>query len=157
MSNSGWHLSKLKGIAAYEFEKGSPVQYRYRLDYQEIRKQQRDDYLALFADAGWEHLGEKSGWQYFRKPKSEDQSVEIFTDNGSKIAKYKRVLTSQVLMLAIYFSLWMLFSNETGMLWVDILLPGLFVLLLVVFAVGYFMVARRIKELEQTQLTAQTK
>ncbi len=151
MSASGWHLAALKGIAAYRFEAGSPKQYNYRLDFQEIGKQQRDDYLALFTDAGWEHLGEKSGWNYFRKPQATDQPAEIFTDTSSKIAKYKRVLTTQVMMFAIYFALWMVLPKDTG-LWFDLVIPGLFVLLLAIIAVGYFKIAQRIKELEQTQL-----
>jgi hypothetical protein len=149
MSASGWHLVGFKGIAAYEFVAGPPAQFSYRLDYQDIRKQQADDYKALFADAGWEHLGEKHGWHYFRKPQPADHPEEIFTDTSSKIAKYKRVLATQVMMLAVYFTLWMVMPKDTGR-WFDLVIPGLFILLLAVFAVGYFKVAQRIKELEQT-------
>ena len=52
------------------------------------------DYLQLFSDAGWEYLGKMSGWgHYFRKEAREGETLEIFTDVESKIAKYKRVLT----------------------------------------------------------------
>jgi hypothetical protein len=39
-----------------------------------------------------EHIGEMNAWQYFRKEAVPGEQPEIFTDNESKINKYKRLL-----------------------------------------------------------------
>ena len=112
MSQKGWHLSSvsvgLPGI--YRFRAGEPQDYVYRLDYQTHKKEAQQDYLQLFSDAGWEHLGEMSGWHYFRKEAKEGESLEIYTDVESKVAKYKRVLTVlgffYIMLIAVSPYLW---------------------------------------------------
>jgi hypothetical protein len=151
MASMGWHLSRMKGVGTYEFDAGKPQSYVYRLDFPSLDKKDRNEYLTLFSDAGWEHIGELSGWQYFRKLQQEGESNEIFTDTSSKIAKYKRAMTLQVSMLAVYLTLWIVFSRKTGY-WFDAVVPGIFVLLLLFFAIGYFKMAQRIKELEKAGL-----
>jgi hypothetical protein len=75
------------------------------LDYKNAGKDIAE-YLQLFADGGWEHLGAMGGWQYFRKESAEGEMPEIYTDNASKIQKYQRVLLFLVILLPIYmFSL----------------------------------------------------
>lgn len=155
MSTAGLHLARLKGIGSYEFEVGEPAAFIYRLDYQEVGKKDREDYQALFADAGWEYIGEKSGWQYFRKLDQPGVAEEIFTDMSSKIAKYKRVLRNQFAMLTFYFTFWIIFSGDLvrdPTRWFYYVAPGIFVMILVFFAVNYFKTAQRIKELEQAGL-----
>ena len=152
MSAQGWHLIRLKGISSYEFRKGDPANYTYRLDFHEVSKKDRADYLALFADAGWEHLGEMSGWQYFRRLHSENVPVEIFTDTDSKMAKYKRVKTNQYYLLVIYLALWVVFSGGGFEHWWDYLLPAVFILLMGSIGYNLFRIERRVKELERTQL-----
>jgi hypothetical protein len=92
MSKQGYHLSSVGLPGFYTFYKGDPREYTYRLDYQTFRKKDRQEYLQLFADAGWEHLGEMGAWQYFRKETKQGETNEIFTDNESKIGKYKRII-----------------------------------------------------------------
>ena len=92
MSKKGWHLFSLGLPCIYKFRAGEPRDYVYRLDYQTFRKKDKQEYQQLFHDAGWEHVGEVSASQYFRKEAQEGEAPEIFTDVESKIAKYKRVL-----------------------------------------------------------------
>ncbi len=66
MSLKGWHLVAVKPFGSYNFKAGEKTDYTYCLDYQ-INKKDRENYLQLLQDAGWEHVGEMSGWQYFRK------------------------------------------------------------------------------------------
>jgi hypothetical protein len=92
MSQRGWHLASVGLPCTYRFQAGEPRDYIYRLDYQTFPKKDRQEYQQLFRDAGWEYIGEMSAWQYFRKEVKEEESLEIFTDVESKIAKYKRIL-----------------------------------------------------------------
>jgi hypothetical protein len=92
MSSRGYHLSVVSFPGFYKFNGGQPRSYIYRLDYQPYFKKDRDDYLQIFTDAGWEHIGEMNAWQYFRKEAVPGEQPEIFTDNESKINKYKRLL-----------------------------------------------------------------
>ncbi len=104
MSQQGWHLRPVGGqvrvgrwhlpvglLGIYSFVVGEPMDYVYRLDYQPSLKD-KQDYLQLFHDAGWESIGAREGWRYFRKEGGPEEVIEIFTDGESKIGKYKRQL-----------------------------------------------------------------
>ena len=94
MSLQGMHLRQVRRIAQYEFVSDEPTRFAYRLDFQDsLKPKNKEEYLQLFADAGWEYLGEMNGWQYFRKPLHPGESAEVFTDVESKIQKYNRFLT----------------------------------------------------------------
>ena len=93
MSEKGYHLASVKTPGFYTFIVTEPRKHAYRLDYQTFRKKDKQEYLQLFRDASWEHVGEVSNWQYFRKEVTSEETPEIFTDVESKIDKYKRVLT----------------------------------------------------------------
>ena len=117
MSQQGWHLRSVGGRVRvgrwhlpvglswfYSFVVGEPRDYVYRLDFQDSLKD-KQDYLQLFHDAGWENIGEKSSWQYFRKEVRPGEVVEIFTDVESKIGKYKRQLVPLGILLIVFFIL----------------------------------------------------
>jgi len=93
MSQKGYHLISVSMPGFYTFSVSEPRNYIYRLDYQTFHKKDRQEYLQLFRDAGWEHIGEMSAWQYFGKEVKPGETTEIFTDVESKITKYRRVLT----------------------------------------------------------------
>ena len=93
MSSKGLHLVSVRFPGVYKFDSGKPGDYVYRLDYQTFYKKDREEYLQLFRDAGWEYLGQMAAWQYFRKEAKQGETPEIFTDNDSKIAKYRRVVS----------------------------------------------------------------
>jgi len=101
LSRKGWYLSGLRFPDLYRFVKGDPKKFVYRLDYQVSRMKDREAYLQLFRDAGWEHVGKMGSWEYFRKEQIDDAEPEIFTDPESKIRKYRQVLGNLVLLLAI--------------------------------------------------------
>ena len=92
MSQTGYHLSSVGLPGFFTFVVAEPRNYVYRLDYRTFRKKDKGEYLQLFQDAGWEHIGQMAAWQYFRKEAQPTERAEIFTDVESKIAKYKRVL-----------------------------------------------------------------
>jgi hypothetical protein len=91
MAGNGWHLTAPRAIL-YRFVKGEPADVVYRMDYRSPAKGERDEYLGLFRDAGWEHVGEFGNWHYFRIPAGEGPAPEIHTDPESKIAMFRRLL-----------------------------------------------------------------
>ena len=101
MARQGWHLVRPGLFGFYTFEQGESRNVIYRLDYRTSDKDMAD-YLTLFADAGWEHLGTMGGWQYFRKEAREGETAEIYTDAASKIQKYRRVLLILVVLLPTF-------------------------------------------------------
>ena len=101
MAAQGFHLVSPNPFGYYTFCQGEPRQVAYRLDYATSRYSTAE-YYQLFQDAGWEHVGQMGGWQYWRKPIPSGQvAPEIFTDNESKIQKYRRQLGVLVIALPI--------------------------------------------------------
>ncbi|MFZ6673183.1 DUF2812 domain-containing protein [Undibacterium sp. Xuan67W] len=91
MASQGLHLQSVNIFCIYTFVLGSPEEVSYKLDF--VTGIKRDEaYFDLFRDAGWEHVLEITGWQYWRKPITSSRIPEIFTDAASKIQKYKRAL-----------------------------------------------------------------
>jgi len=104
MAQSGWHLKWPAFPCIYTFEAGAPRDDVYRLDFITSNKDYQD-YLQLFQDAGWVHLGSMGGWQYFRKTKQGTEIPEIYTDPESKMQKYRRLLSLLVIFFPIYIVL----------------------------------------------------
>jgi hypothetical protein len=106
MSNEGCHLSGIGFPTIYNFKSGEPKDYVYRLDYRSHWKLDKDDYLQLFRDSGWEYVAQMAGWHYFRQLAQSGEELEIYTDAESKIEKYQRLLAFLgILMLPLLFSL----------------------------------------------------
>jgi hypothetical protein len=101
MARQGLHLHSLGLPGIYYFTAGEPREDTYRLDFITDRKNYQN-YLQLFQDAGWEHMGEMGGWQYFRTQNQGNQVPEIYTDNASKAQKYTRLLAFLLVFLPIY-------------------------------------------------------
>ena len=102
MALSGYHLEKPQLLGVYHFQQGAPENIVYRLDYNVLGKKDRESYLQLFQDAGWEHVGDLSSWVYFRKQFQPGETAEIFSDTDSKIQKYQRIMTFLTILLPIF-------------------------------------------------------
>jgi len=101
MAAQGFHLVSPNPFGYYTFCQGEPRQVAYRLDYA-TSKYNTAEYYQLFQDAGWEHVGQMGGWQYWRKPVGSGEEVpEIYTDNESKVQKYRRLLGVLIIFLPI--------------------------------------------------------
>ncbi len=118
MAGRGYHLASVRLPGIYTFNVGEPRNIAYRLDYQPSFKKDRDEYLQIFRDAGWEHIGEMSAWQYFRKEAAPGETPEIFTDNESKISKYKRLLGYLCIFLAPMWTIIIIQLSENPYPWV---------------------------------------
>ena len=147
MSAKGLHLIAPGFPAIYTFKVGEPKEYVYRLDYQSFHRKDREEYLQLFRDAGWEHLGQMASWQYFRKEAVKGGTNEIFTDTESKTAKYKRVL-AYVGFFYIMFGviLWSRLAAYSAYGWKDAI-TWLMLIMLVFFTYALIKLGMRIIKL----------
>lgn len=104
MHNSGWKFTKVTGLGKYHFEKCEPQDMIYQLDYNKDGLKNKDEYIKMFADCGWEYMQTYCGYTYFRKPANEmNSNEEIFCDNESKLQMMKRVYLGRMLPLLIIF------------------------------------------------------
>lgn len=81
-------------FARYTFEKGRPGEYVYRLQLLENVPSHLESqmYLEFLEDTGVEHVASYFRWVFLRK-KTTDGSFELFSDKGSLMAHYKRVIS----------------------------------------------------------------
>lgn len=147
MAQQGWHLTKAGAFGVYTFEKGAPKDVVYRLDFK-LADVDKVEYLQLFADVGWEHVGEMNGWQYFRIEVAEGETLEIYTDDASKIKKYQRLLLFLTIFLPILStSLFSLSEDPSSLMRVMGLISAGLLLLYVYAMVRLFL---RIQELKKS-------
>jgi hypothetical protein len=91
MARQGLHLQKVDCLRSrFVFRRGEPAEMTCRLDFQVNRVS--PDHVQLFVDAGWEHVDQSFGWQFWRAPMRAGRTPEIFTDTESRIRKYQRLL-----------------------------------------------------------------
>jgi hypothetical protein len=147
MSQEGWHLRSFGLPGFYIFEAGSPRDYVYRLDFQTTSKKDTAAYLQLFADAGWEYLGSMGNWHYFRKEAPSGEMPEIFTDNNSKVQKYRRLIAFLLALSPVFFALMInLGEAESEIYQIFDLLAAIFVTL---YAYAILRLALRIRQLRK--------
>jgi len=149
MSNDGWHLYRV-GFLHYRFKKGKPKDMIYRFDFKYIRSKELNDYITLFEDTGWEYISRFGGWYYFRTEAKEGYNTEIYTDNASKLKKYKTLLVFLIVLTIpqIYYLTIMLtrFKNVPPYSLPVILLYTLILSLLIYAIIRISLIIRRIKQ-----------
>lgn len=106
MHRAGWKFVKVTFPGIYHFEKCTPQDVVYQLDYNKDGLAHKDEYLKMFDDCGWEYIQDFVGYSYFRKAVSEDGiAEEIFCDDESRLYMMQRVLKGRLLPLLIMFFL----------------------------------------------------
>jgi hypothetical protein len=147
MAREGLHLEQVGLPGRYTFRKGEPENFIYRLDYQSLHSKDKESYLQLFEDAGWEHVGDMSGWVYFRIKSENGEVPEIYSDAKSKKGKYERIITYLIIILPIC-----LFirpdAPETASPYFFII-EGLWVVLVLLFVTAILQLMRRIGQLKE--------
>jgi hypothetical protein len=147
LSNQGQHLQSVSYPGFYTFEKGEKKDFIYRLDFTPSLKN-KEDYLSLFHDAGWQHLGTMNSWQYFRIEASHKTTGEIYSDTESKSERYKRLmwfLTAFLpLLIASLFNMIEMARHPLAFVMLIIIL-----VLLASYFYGIFRLYRRIQELKK--------
>lgn len=104
MHKSGWKFVKMTGIGMYHFEECIPEDVVYQLDYNQEGLKNKEEYLQMFEDCGWEYLQDAFGYSYFRKPANEMQGEEaIFCDDESRMEMLNRVFRGRLIPLIVIF------------------------------------------------------
>jgi len=103
--------------------------------------------LRLFADAGWDHLGAMSGWQYFRKKVQAGEISEIYTEADSKIQKYSRYLAYLGVTYPAVLAVLLIFRNSWPV-WLTWLYVAVMLVLAVLAIAASVKIAQRIKQLK---------
>lgn len=103
--NSGWSFSHVTFPGFYHFDRCTPEDVIYQLDYNQDGSVHKREYLQIFRDCGWEYLTDFMGWSYFRKSVAEMQGEEehIFSDDESKMEMIQRIIKGRMLPLVIVF------------------------------------------------------
>ena len=102
----GWKFTKVNFGRCYHFEKCEPEDVVYQLDYNPDGIANKDEYVQMFRDCGWEYLQDICGYSYFRKPASEMHGhEEIFCDDTSRIDMMKRIFKGRIIPLLYVFFL----------------------------------------------------
>jgi hypothetical protein len=150
LSRQGLHLKEPGTFGSFLFLKGPDKEYSYRLDYN--RNKPAEDYIQLIRDAGWEYLGTRAGWHYWRKEIVNGQILELFTDPESKVQKYQRLLASYITSAPVLYILGLaIFKRFPGRhpLWFVILFISLFIAWIVFAVVNAIMIQLRINEIKR--------
>ena len=146
MALEGWHFKSVTLPGYYTFEKGKPRDDFYRLDFV-ANYRDKENYLQLFEDAGWSHVGQYGSWQYFRKTAVEGETLEIYTDNESKQKKYSRIL----LFLIIFFPIYSIMLNDLHDAegWFYEIVTFVFFFFMLLYAYAIVKLIRRISQLKK--------
>lgn len=134
---NGWKLSKMILPCFYIFEKCTPEDVVYRLDYK--NNSENSNYFQLFSDYGWEYIGRCVGWLYFRKTAAEmnsEQENELFSDNESKIDMIDHITKTRLLPLMIIFFC-CVFMNFIMFVWTSAPVSIVFTVFFVILTLTY--------------------
>ncbi|QHT58832.1 DUF2812 domain-containing protein [Paenibacillus lycopersici] len=156
LSRQGLQLKKA-GLIHGMFERDETVRYTYRLDYQPGlgKGEKRDDYMALYRDAGWEYAGNCGAmWFYFRKPWAPDEEQLLYSDRDSLVDYYNRIRRLMVVMLFVNLMLMSvnginLVPRITTHLW-GIVLPvlAIYAFVFALLGIGIVKLGRKIKSIQ---------
>lgn len=149
MAGQGLHLESITLPGTYHFRQGKPGSFVYRLDFQALKAKDRESYLQLFEDAGWEHVGDMGGWVYFRHPLNGSEVPEIYSDLDSKAGKYYRLMTYLTIFLPIMVILFPRVSDLTRYGPIAAALGFFGFLMFMLFVLGYIQLFRRITQLRK--------
>lgn len=118
MNEKGWKFTHVTFPGFYHFEKSEPKKVTYRLDYNQEGIRNKDEYVQMFSDCGWEYICDFVGYSYFRKEgDTGEEREEIFCDDASRLDMMKRVFRGRIIPLIIIFALAIipqLFINTVG-------------------------------------------
>ena len=100
---SGYKLVKISLPGIYKFEECAPEDYVYRLDFNPQKKEDKDAYIQMFVDYGWEYMQDMNEFSYFRKKAdlSNEDENHIFCDNESKMDMLKRIIKMRYLPIIL--------------------------------------------------------
>ncbi|MEW9109263.1 MAG: DUF2812 domain-containing protein [Cytobacillus gottheilii] len=155
MSSKGFHFVKYK-FPFYHFHQGEPGDYQYQIDFQNLDESNKESYLQLFKDDGWEFIvgygGVYGTWFYFRKPKSADESLRIFTDTDSKVELYGKIRRNWAFYFIFLFLVTMVPNFLLGDSFTSILLYVMWLIIAVIYAKITLRLTFKIRDLRRSEI-----
>ena len=92
MARKGYKLVSV-GLARYHFEEMTPKEVVYQFDFKGMDNIDEAEYQQYYEEAGWGWVTGYGSWYYFYQEKDEALTdLEIFNNNESKRAKFRRLL-----------------------------------------------------------------
>ncbi len=151
MHKSGWKLVSVTGFCVYKFEKCTPEDVIYQLDYNQEGLANKDEYVKMFTDCGWEYIQDYVDFSYFRKPAAQtDGAEEIFCDDASRMQLVERIFKGRVVpLLVLFFAMLvpgLLYNIVRGNTVIVVMFAAVVALYLVLFAalaIGYYKMRRK--------------
>lgn len=148
----GWEFWKVHAPGFYHFVKCEPEDVVYQLDYNQQGIRNKDEYVQMFSDCGWEYLFDYLGYSYFRKSaKKMDGPEEIFCDDESRLDMVRRIFKGRVVPLIIIFlcviipQIFLQSMHEGVLSFISVTFIVLFILYLFIF-IQFAMQYRRFKK-----------
>ena len=147
MEADGWHLDSVR-MFRYEFVKGEPDRYQYRLEMLPEMPDHPDSvrYLEFMEETGAEAIATYLRWIYFRK-ENDGTPFEIYSDNASRICHLRRILHLLIPVLCLEVMLSVSAVSASGRSWTGLVC----IMFAVAIASGILRIRRQIKKLEQDQ------
>ena len=100
---NGYRLEKVILPGIYYFEKCKPEDVVYKLDFNPKIELERESYVQLYADYGWEYIQDLNEYSYFRKAVEDGMETEIFSDNASKMEMLKKIFLKRMIPVLVIF------------------------------------------------------
>ena len=101
----GYELISVSIPGIYTFKKCEPKDVVYRLDFNPLTKEDKQSYIQMFEDYGWEYIQDMNEYSYFRKEASRtnEQENEIFGDDESRLEMLRRIIRKRMLPILVVF------------------------------------------------------
>ncbi|CYU91976.1 Protein of uncharacterised function (DUF2812) [Streptococcus suis] len=96
MHRKGWRLTKIRWSFFYHFEKCEPEDVAYQVDFKERKNKDRESYLRMYEDYGWEFVTSCRSFVIFRKAAVKGD-LEIYGDRESKVEFVKTIFQRRYL------------------------------------------------------------
>jgi len=91
----GWRLLSIKG-KKYTFEKCDKQDFVYQIDFNPDERQ-KDEYIQLYTDFGWQFIAERGGQFYFCKSAICNNENMIFSDKETKAIMCRKIIKRKLI------------------------------------------------------------
>jgi len=108
MAKMGWEL-KHAAFCEYYFQKSQEKDIVFAFDYRAMNKSEFEIYISHFESFGWQYISSVANWHYFKAYRKDVVFPDIYSENTSKIEKYKRLMLT--LIITLLPSLWAIILN----------------------------------------------
>ncbi|OMP66016.1 DUF2812 domain-containing protein [Domibacillus epiphyticus] len=144
MSKKGLHFKKYR-FGFYFFDENHDESYVYQIDFRETKKENREDYLQLYEDSGWEYVDSFINiFHYFRTPADKPHIKKIYSDRESTKEAFQRMFRFYIwLFIIMTVAQINLVINWRG-LHLQFLQLGIYVIGVAIYTYVFFCLKRKI-------------